>query len=93
MLPSGKFARFALAIASLLTGLVILVVEQAGHQPHSQLLSDLLQCRLVACAGIAAVRAMAQTAETHRANIMLKLNFHSVTDLVRYAVKNKIIQV
>jgi len=33
-----------------------------------------------------------KTAETHRANIMLKLNFHSVTDLVRYAVKNKIIQ-
>jgi DNA-binding NarL/FixJ family response regulator len=34
-----------------------------------------------------------KTAETHRANIMLKLNFHSVTELVRYAVKNKIIQV
>lgn len=33
-----------------------------------------------------------KTAETHRANIMLKMNFHSVTDLVRYAVKNKIIQ-
>jgi DNA-binding NarL/FixJ family response regulator len=33
-----------------------------------------------------------KTAETHRANIMLKLGFHSVTDLVRYAVRNKIIQ-
>jgi len=33
-----------------------------------------------------------KTAETHRANIMLKLNFHSVTELVRYAVKNRIIQ-
>ena len=33
-----------------------------------------------------------KTAETHRANIMLKINFHSVTELVRYAVKNKIIQ-
>jgi DNA-binding NarL/FixJ family response regulator len=33
-----------------------------------------------------------KTAETHRANIMLKLNFHSVTELVRYAVRNKIIQ-
>ena len=32
-----------------------------------------------------------KTAETHRANIMLKMNFHSVTELVRYAVKNKII--
>src|SRR5690348_5622316 len=33
-----------------------------------------------------------KTADTHRANIMLKMNFHSVTELVRYAVKNKIIQ-
>ena len=33
-----------------------------------------------------------KTAETHRANIMLKLNFHSITELVRYAVRNKIIQ-
>jgi DNA-binding NarL/FixJ family response regulator len=33
-----------------------------------------------------------KTAETHRANIMLKLDFHSITDLVRYAVRNKIIQ-
>ena len=33
-----------------------------------------------------------KTAETHRANIMLKLGIHSVTELVRYAVRNKIIQ-
>ena len=33
-----------------------------------------------------------KTAEINRANIMLKMNFHSVTELVRYAVKNKIIQ-
>jgi DNA-binding NarL/FixJ family response regulator len=33
-----------------------------------------------------------KTAETHRANIMLKLDFHSVTELVRYAVRNKIVQ-
>ena len=39
------------------------------------------------------LRISVKTAETHRANIMLKLNFHSVTELVRYAVKNKIIQV
>jgi len=31
------------------------------------------------------------TAEAHRANIMLKLDFHSVTELVVYAVRNKII--
>jgi DNA-binding NarL/FixJ family response regulator len=33
-----------------------------------------------------------KTAETHRANIMLKLDMHSITELVRYAVRNKIIQ-
>lgn len=32
-----------------------------------------------------------RTAETHRANIMNKLQLHSVQDLVRYAVKNKLI--
>jgi len=31
------------------------------------------------------------TAEAHRANIMLKLDFHSIADLVMYAVRNKII--
>jgi DNA-binding NarL/FixJ family response regulator len=33
-----------------------------------------------------------KTAETHRANIMLKMDFHSLTELVHYAVRNKIIQ-
>jgi DNA-binding NarL/FixJ family response regulator len=33
-----------------------------------------------------------KTAETHRANIMRKLGIHSVTDLVRYAVRNQIIE-
>jgi DNA-binding NarL/FixJ family response regulator len=33
-----------------------------------------------------------KTAETHRANIMRKLQVHSVTDLVRYAVRNEIVQ-
>ena len=33
-----------------------------------------------------------KTAETHRANIMRKLELHSVSELVRYAVKNKIIE-
>lgn len=32
-----------------------------------------------------------QTVETHRANIMRKLNFHSVSDLVRYAIRNGMI--
>lgn len=33
-----------------------------------------------------------KTVETHRANIMDKLNLHSVADLVRYAVRNHIIE-
>ncbi len=34
-----------------------------------------------------------KTAETHRANIMSKLNFHSVSQLVLYAVRNSLVQV
>lgn len=33
-----------------------------------------------------------KTAETHRANVMRKLELHSVSDLVRYAVRNQIIE-
>lgn len=33
-----------------------------------------------------------KTAETHRANVMRKLALHSVSELVRYAVKNQIIE-
>jgi len=32
-----------------------------------------------------------KTAETHRANIMQRLNCHSVADLVRYAIRNNIV--
>jgi DNA-binding NarL/FixJ family response regulator len=33
-----------------------------------------------------------KTAETHRANIMRKLEMHSVSELVRYAVRNRMIE-
>jgi DNA-binding NarL/FixJ family response regulator len=33
-----------------------------------------------------------KTAETHRTNIMRKLDLHSVSELVRYAVRNHIIE-
>jgi len=33
-----------------------------------------------------------KTAETHRANLMRKLNLHSVAEVVRYAIRNEIIQ-
>ena len=41
----------------------------------------------------AALKISVKTAETHRANIMRKLNLHSVSDLARYAIRNKIAQV
>jgi DNA-binding NarL/FixJ family response regulator len=34
-----------------------------------------------------------KTAETHRANVMRKLNLHSVSALVLYAVRNNIVQI
>jgi DNA-binding NarL/FixJ family response regulator len=34
-----------------------------------------------------------KTAETHRTNVMRKLDLHSVADLVRYAVRNRIVMV
>lgn len=33
-----------------------------------------------------------KTAETHRAQIMAKLNLHSMSELVRYAIRNRIIE-
>lgn len=52
-----------------------------------QLLSEGKTSREVATAlGISA-----KTAETHRANVMRKLKVHTVTDLVRYALRNKIV--
>jgi two-component system, NarL family, response regulator NreC len=38
-----------------------------------------------------ALKISVQTVETHRANIMKKLGAHSITDLVHYAARNKII--
>jgi DNA-binding NarL/FixJ family response regulator len=33
-----------------------------------------------------------KTAQTHRRNIMRKLDLHHVTDLVRYAIRNQVVQ-
>lgn len=40
----------------------------------------------------AALRIAVRTVETHRANLMTKLNAHSLSDLVRYAVQNEIVR-
>lgn len=39
------------------------------------------------------LRMSVKTAETHRSNIMRKLQLHSVSELVLYAVRNKLVQV
>ena len=41
----------------------------------------------------ATLRLSVKTAETHRTNLMRKLNLHSVADLTLYAVRNSIVQV
>jgi DNA-binding NarL/FixJ family response regulator len=53
-----------------------------------QLLSEGKSSKEVASALTISVK----TAETHRANIMRKLEIHSVSELVRYAVRNQIIE-
>jgi DNA-binding NarL/FixJ family response regulator len=40
----------------------------------------------------AALNISVKTAETHRANIMRKLQLHTVSELVRYAVRNQIVE-
>jgi DNA-binding NarL/FixJ family response regulator len=53
-----------------------------------QLLSEGKSSKEVASALSISVK----TAETHRANIMRKLGIHSVSELVRYAVRNQIVE-
>ncbi len=40
----------------------------------------------------ALLRVSVKTIETHRANLMNKLGLHSVSDMVRYAIRNKFIE-
>ena len=40
----------------------------------------------------AALGITTKTAETHRARIMAKLDVHSMSELVRYAIRNQIIE-
>ncbi|HXM94784.1 MAG TPA: response regulator transcription factor [Candidatus Dormibacteraeota bacterium] len=39
----------------------------------------------------AALRITVRTVETHRAKIMLKLGFHSLAELVQYAIQNRMV--
>jgi DNA-binding CsgD family transcriptional regulator len=54
-----------------------------------QLLAEGKSSKEVACA----LDLSTKTAETHRSNIMRKLGFHSIRDIVVYAIQNNIIQV
>jgi DNA-binding NarL/FixJ family response regulator len=54
-----------------------------------QLLAEGKSSKEVACT----LNLSTKTAETHRSNIMRKLGFHSIRDIVVYAIKNNIIQV
>jgi DNA-binding NarL/FixJ family response regulator len=40
----------------------------------------------------AALNISVKTAETHRANIMRRLDYHSVAELIRYAIRNHVIE-
>jgi len=62
--------------------------DLAVHLLRSRLLAEGKSSKEVAVA----LNISVKTAETHRANIMRKLELHSVSELVRYAVKNQIIE-
>ena len=40
-----------------------------------------------------ALKISVRTVETHRAKLMTKLNAHSLSDLVRYAIQNELVRV
>jgi DNA-binding NarL/FixJ family response regulator len=53
-----------------------------------QLLAEGKRCKEIAsCLGITT-----KTVETHRSNVMRKLEVHNISELVRYAVRNRIIE-
>lgn len=76
-----------------------LMKERVPEQPFQQSLTDRereviqLLAESKSSKEVAATLSISvKTAETHRANIMRKLNLHSVSDLVLYAIRNNITQ-
>jgi len=61
----------------------------AREREITQLLAEGNSSKEVACL----LNLSTKTVETHRSNIMRKLNFHSIRDLVVYAIKNNLIQI
>ena len=61
----------------------------AREREVTQLLAEGNSSKEVACL----LNLSTKTVETHRSNIMRKLSFHSIRDLVVYAIKNNLIQI
>jgi DNA-binding NarL/FixJ family response regulator len=61
----------------------------AREREITQLLAEGKSSKEVACL----LNLSTKTVETHRSNIMRKLNLHSIRDLVVYAIKNNVIQI
>jgi DNA-binding NarL/FixJ family response regulator len=66
-----------------------LPVLTAREREITQLLAEGNSSKEVACL----LNLSTKTVETHRSNIMRKLSFHSIRDLVVYAIKNNLIQI
>jgi DNA-binding NarL/FixJ family response regulator len=75
----GKFTNISTVLHNLLSSREREIVQLIAEGKNSREISLSL--------GISV-----KTVETHRANIMRKLEIHSVSELVRYAVRNKIIE-
>ncbi len=71
------------------------VVARRGERRLTQREREVLQLLAEGCSNkevAARLGISVKTAETHRANIMRKLDLHSLSELVRYAIRNKLIQ-
>ena len=82
---------YALRLRPTLGGLAwpeVSAVEMLSVEHVTDLPSEPSTIRMVAMSPTFSVK----TIEAHRANIMRKLHLRSVSDLVRYAIRNKIAQ-
>lgn len=69
--------------------------DRAAHNPVTAREREIIQLLAEGKSNKEAASALgisAKTIEAHRANIMRKLRLRSVSDLVRYAIRNKIVQ-
>ena len=72
-------------------------VHHGSHGSHGLALKPLSPIRVIRVIrghspGSVAVVLSVKTADAHRANLMRKLDLHSVSEVVLYAVRNQIVQ-